>query len=239
MPTKKKVSFQGAIPFECSDKVKMSLEPPMRHPLSLKRGNKVQICGETNRGKSSLVKSFMIFSSPEHDSFKKIFIIHGAEAHTTEYELIDHTKITMVNATPEFFAAQSKEIDGEAMCLICDDISWEDHNKIEKQNAYKIVQFIATHMNLTCLFVSHTYVALPPRIRRNCDVLCIYPPLGDYTQAQYIARGLGVSKPLLIRAFKTAARDGRYAFVLRESCPPEWRTSWRISGYKPFDTRED
>ena len=235
MVKKTKEKFQGALKFDCSDKAKMSLEPPLKHPLSLKRGSKVQICGETNRGKASLVKSFMIFSSPTHDPFKTIFVIHGAEAHTTEYDLLDHHKIKMMDATPEFFAEQSKSVNGDPMCLICDDIAWEDHTKIEKENSYKIVQFVATHMNLTCLFVSHTYVALPPRIRRNCDVLCIYPPTSDYTQAQYIARGLGVPKPLLIRAFKRAAKDGKYAFVLRENCPPPWRNAWRISGYKPFD----
>ena len=40
-------------------------------------------------------------------------------------------------------------------------------NKVEKGNAYKLVQHACTHHNVTCWLASHSLTQLVPRLRRS------------------------------------------------------------------------
>ena len=95
-------------------------------------------------------------------------------------------------ATPEFWIQQSKLHDGQPLLCICDDLNWQDLGPVERTNAYKLVQFVCTHHNVTALMCCHSWVGLTARMRRACDVLCIWPPtLGsEFVPARTIGKEL-------------------------------------------------
>ena len=91
-------------------------------------------------------------------------------AESQEYDLIQHTKLTFEEATPEFFAAESQKHNKQPCAIIVDDYAYADMNKKEKANAYKMVQHACTHLNFTCWLASHSLTQLVPRLRRACDI---------------------------------------------------------------------
>ena len=57
-----------------------------------------------------------------------------------------------------------------------DDCNYADMNKVEKSNAYKMVQHVCTHHNFTAFLASHSLTQLIPRLRRACDIMMLWPP---------------------------------------------------------------
>jgi len=77
-------------------------------------------------------------------------------------------------------------------------MNYADMSPKERSNAYKLVQFVCTHLNVTCFMASHSWVQLIPRLRRACNVVVMWPPThGGAEQLSYISRSLGLPKPLL------------------------------------------
>ena len=101
MPGKK--SQPAVIPVQCTDKT-FDTTPPQDHPCSMPRGSRIAVVSDPGRGKSSLVKNCIVRSAP----WAAVYIIHGmADSH--EYDLIEHTKLTFEEATPEYFAAEATQ----------------------------------------------------------------------------------------------------------------------------------
>ena len=166
-----------------------------------------------------------------------MYVIHGAGAFTKEWDKCVHTRTDFKQATPEFWAAQSKLHDGEPLLVICDDLNWADLNPKERTNAYKMVSFVCTHMNVTALMCCHSWVGLTARMRRACDVVCLWPPtLAGADQNSYIARSIGIGKPELELAF--AECRNKYECVCIYTDPPPGRSTFMINMSRPFDPHD-
>ena len=85
------------VPVQCQDKT-FDTRPPQDHPCSMPRGSRIAVIADPGRGKSSLIQNQICRSAP----WAAVYIIHGmAESH--EYDLIEHTKLAMTAATPEYW----------------------------------------------------------------------------------------------------------------------------------------
>jgi len=217
-------------PIESEDKAGLSKEPPQDHPCSVPRGSRVAYCSPPGHGKTCLAKHCAVYSRP----FAAVYVIHGAGAFTKEWDKCVHTRTDFKQATPEFWAAQSKLHDGQPLLVICDDLNWADLGPKERTNAYKMVSFVCTHMNVTALMCCHSWVGLTARMRRACDIVCLWPPtLGGADQTSYIARSIGIGKPELEAAF--AECRSKYECVCIYTDPPPGRSTFMINMSRPFD----
>ena len=107
-------------------------------------------------------------------------------------------------------------------------MNYADLSPKERSNAYKLVQFVATHMNVTFFMASHSWVQLIPRLRRACDVVILWAPTsGGSDQLSYIARSLGLPKPLIAEAF--AHCRTKYDSIQIYTDPPEGRSKIMIN----------
>ena len=228
MPGKK---LQPAvIPVQCTDKT-FDTTPPQDHPCSMPRGSRIAVVSDPGRGKSSLIKNMACRSAP----WAAVYVIHGM-AESKEYDLIDHTKLTMDQATPEFWASESKKHGKAPLALIIDDYDYSSMSKTEKTNCYKLCQHACTHHNVTAWLVSHSLTQLVPRIRRTCDVMCIWPPTtGGADQTPYLARSLGIERALLQEAFDECLERGKYSFLCIYQDPPKGRSRIMIDCAESFE----
>jgi hypothetical protein len=236
MPKKasKKKRDESADPFikaiESEDKEGLSKEPPQDHPCSVPRASRVAICAPPGHGKSCLAKHIAVYSRP----FAAVYVIHGAGAATREWEKVQHTMTNFTQATAEYWAAQSKLHGGEPLLCICDDLNWQDLSPKERTNAYKLVQFVCTHHCVTALMCCHSWVGLTARMRRACDIVCLWPPtLGGADQTSYIARSIGIGKLELEAAFDQCRT--KYECVCIYTDPPPGRSTFMINMSRPFD----
>ena len=79
-------------------------------------GSRIAVVSDPGRGKSSLIQNQVCRSAP----WAAVYVIHGmADSH--EYDLIEHTKLTFEEATPEFFAAESQKHNKQPCAIIVDD----------------------------------------------------------------------------------------------------------------------
>jgi hypothetical protein len=235
MPKKSKKQQDPFIkPIESEDKAGLSKDPPQKHPCSVPRGSRVAICAPPGHGKTCLAKHIAVYSRP----FAAVVVIHGAGAMTKEWSKTVHTQTNFTQATPEWWAQQSKMNEGEPILCVCDDLNWQDLNPKERTNAYKLVQFVCTHMNVTGLLCCHSWVGLTARMRRACDIVCLWPPtLGGADQTSYIARSIGIGKPELESAFDQC--QNKYECVCIYTDPPPGRSTFMINMSRPFDPMED
>lgn len=145
--------------------------------------------------KSAWVNNSLCWGHP----WQAVYVIHGASG-STEYDIVTHTKVEWAQATPEYWANESKKHGKGPSAIVIDDTNYVDLNKLEKSNCYKMVQSACTHHNFTCFLVSHSLTQLIPRFRRACDIMVLWPPTtGGNDQVPYLARTLGLppSPPLL------------------------------------------
>jgi len=154
------------VPVHCKDK-SFDTAPPQDHPCSMPRGSRIAVVSDPGRGKSSLIQNQICRSAP----WAAVYVIHGM-AESQEYDLIDHTKLTMEQATPEFWAAESKKHGKAPLALVIDDYDYASMNKVEKACCYKVCQHACTHHNVTAWLVSHSLTQLVPRVRRV--ISCVY-----------------------------------------------------------------
>ena len=228
MPGKK---LQPAvIPVQCTDKT-FDTKPAQDHPCSMPRGSRIAVVSDPGRGKSSFVKNCIVRSAP----WAAVYVIHGM-ADSQEYDLIEHTKLTFEEATPEYFAAEAKKHNKAPCAIIVDDYAYADMNKKEKANAYKMVQHTCTHLNFTCWLASHSLTQLVPRLRRACDIMCVWPPTtGGSDQVPYLARSLGIERALLQEAFDECLERGKYSFLCIYQDPPKGRSRIMIDCAESFE----
>ena len=234
--TKSKAPTPGHEPptvFECEDK-NFSREPAERHSFSARPDARISLIAPPGRGKSGCIKNWAC-----HGNYRVVFVAHGAntddgQKQTKEYDLIDHTAVSFETHGPDFYIQQSEKHDGGPMLLICDDLDYAGFSKTARANMYKVCQFVCTHYRMTMLCSAHSWPQLVPRVRRLCDVHCIWPCSRD--QVPYIARGLGTSKENLARAFSRCKTP--YDFVVIERGAPTWRSAWRINGHVAFTPDE-
>jgi len=232
MPKRKKTTVKtptfSVVPFHCEDK-DYDNAPVEEHPLSMPANARIVCCAMPGRGKSSLAKNVLC-----RGGYERVFVAHGGGDTSHEYSLVDHEPINFMDNTPDWFMEQSRECNGGRMILICDDINMQDLSREEKGNLYRVCQYVCTHAPMTLLVTGHTWVQIIPRVRRLCDVVCIWPPDGGADQISYIARSLGVNRGTLGRAFSKCKT--KFDFVMRDLNGPEYgRAMWRINGCEDFD----
>ena len=74
---------------------------------------------------------------------------------------------------------------------------------------------------------------LSPPIQVACDVVVLWPPTtGGSDQLDYIARSLGVSKPMLAEAFSHC--NSKFENIVVYTDPPEGRSKIMINFDTPF-----
>ena len=151
-------------PIESEDKAGLSKDPPQDHPCSVPRGSRVAICAPPGHGKTCLAKHIAVYSRP----FAAVVVIHGAGAMTKEWSKTVHTQTNFTQATPEWWAQQSKLNDGEPILCVCDDLNWQDLNPKERTNAYKLVQLTAAR----CGRVETSQGGCRPAVPEHCGVAC-------------------------------------------------------------------
>ena len=116
---------------------------------------------------------------------------------------------------------------------MCDDLNYADLGPKERSNAYKLVQFVATHLNVTVVMCSHSWVQLIPRLRRACDTIVMWAPAsGGSDQLTYISRSLGLPKPLLSQAFEQC--EDKFTPIVVYTDPPEGRCTVMVGFDRPF-----
>jgi hypothetical protein len=231
-PKRRKTPAVQCIP--CSDKEGRSTLPPQDHVCSMPVGSRVGICGPANVGKSSLLKNLLLRSSPSDEGgFREIFVIHGSTL-STEYDIVDHTKVTWADCTPEFWAAKSEEHSGGPMALCVDDCAYADMTKAERANAYATVQFVCSHMGVTAFLVAHSWTALTPRLRRQCNVVCLFDNgVAGGEAIPYQARSLGMPARELSDALATCKE--RWDFLCIYQDPPPGRARIMRNCEHPVD----
>jgi len=227
--TKKQAKTQVIIPIDSEDKKNLDPEPPQKHPLSMPRGSRVCLLAPPGHGKTSLIKNLLLRSSP----FAAVVVISGVGDHTCEWDKVVHTKTDFTEATEDWWGTKSKQHKGKPIACVVDDMNYADMNPKERSNAYKLVQFVCTHLNVTAFMASHSWVQLIPRLRRACNVVVMWPPTqGGADQLSYISRSLGLPKPLLEEAFSHC--QPKYEPIVVYTDPPEGRNTVMIGFDKPF-----
>ena len=208
----------GIVPVQCADKAsEAELAPPQDHWASMKRCEKVVICGPAHVGKSSLVKNLLVRSAP----WSAVYICHGCPG-TQEYDLIDHTVFTWDEATPEYWANVSSKHGGGPIAVVTDDYAYADASKKARSNLYAFVQHGCSHMGLTSIMVAHSWTQLTPRLRRQAGTVFLFNTgLGGQDAVPYIARSLGLTAARLTAALATC--ESRFSFVCMHGDPPAGR----------------
>ena len=221
------------IAVDSEDKQGYDKTPPSGHPCSMPRRSRVAICAPPGHGKTALVKNLLIRSRSDDQPWAAVVVVHGCGEFTHEWDKVVHTKASFQEATEQWWAALSKKHDGKAIACIVDDMNYADLSPKERSNAYKLVQFVCTHMNVTAFLVSHSWVQLIPRLRRACDVVVLWPPTsGGSDQLNYMARSLGLPKPLLAEAFSQCS--GKFENIVVYTDPPAGRAKIMINFDTPF-----
>jgi hypothetical protein len=111
------------------------------------------------------------------------------------------------------------------------------HGKASKEHMKALEDTLRGHMNVTALMCCHSWVGLTARMRRACDVVCLWPPtLGGADQTSYIARSIGIGKPELESAF--AECRNKYECVCIYTDPPPGRSTFMINMSRPFDPHD-
>ena len=232
MPKKAKAR-PTIIPVECEDK-DFDTAPPHDHPVSMPRGSRIGVVSDPGRGKSAWVKNALAWGHP----WAAVYVIHGARG-STEYDIVTHTKVEWAQATPEFWVSESRKHGKKPCAIIVDDTNYADLNKLEKSNCYKMVQSACTHHNFTCFLVSHSLTQLIPRLRRACDIMVLWPPTtGGNDQVPYLARTLGLPRPLLQSAFDAATARGKYSHLCIYQDPPKGRSRIMLDCEIPIEISE-
>ena len=217
------------IPIDSEDKKGLDPEPPQDHPLSMPRGSRVCLLAPPGHGKTSCIKNLLLRSSP----FAAVVVISGVGEHTSEWSKVVHTKTNFTEASEDWWGALSKLHKGKPLACVVDDMNYADMSPKERSNAYKLVQFVCTHLNVTCFMASHSWVQLIPRLRRACNVVVMWPPThGGAEQLSYISRSLGLPKPLLEEAFGECAP--KYEPIVVYTDPPPGRNTVMIGFDRPF-----
>ena len=229
MPKKPKKTESVIIPVESEDKKALDPEPPQDHPLSMPRGSRCWFLAPPGHGKTSCSKNCLIRSSP----WAAVVIISGVGEHTSEWEKVVHTATNFEEATENWWGALSKKHDGKPIACVVDDMNYADLSPKERSNAYKLVQFVCTHLNVTAFMASHSWVQLIPRLRRACGVVVMWPTTtGGQDQLTYNARSLGLPKPLIEAAFD--ACGPKYEPVVFYTNPPPGRVTVMVGFDRPF-----
>jgi len=231
MPQRK--TLPTVIPVESEDKKGYDKTPPQDHPCSMPRRSRVALCAPPGHGKTSLIKNLLIRSRSDDDPWAAVVVITGVGDYCKEWDKVVHTKTNFTEADESWWAAMSKKHDEKPIACIVDDMNYADLKPKERSNAYKLMQFVCTHMNVTAFLASHSWVQLIPRLRRACDIVVLWPPTtGGSDQLDYIARSLGVSKPMLAEAFSHC--QTKYENIVVYTDPPEGRSKIMINFDAPF-----
>jgi hypothetical protein len=217
------------------DKFGLDPKPPSDHPMSMPRGSRICLLAPPGHGKTSIAKQIAIHSSTAKDPFRAVVIISGVGEHTKEWDKVPtHIKTDFSTADENWWAALSKQHKGGPLLCVCDDLNYADLDKKQRSNAYKLVQFVATHLNTTVILASHSWVQLIPRLRRACNVVVMWSPTqGGADQLTYIARSLGLPKPLLEEAF-AQCDPPKYEPIVVYTDPPPGRNTVMIGFDRPF-----
>ena len=224
-----KKSEPAIIAVHSEDKTGISPKPPQDHPLSMPRGSRVCLLAPPGHGKTSTIKNLLLRSSP----YAAVAVISGVSEHTHEWDKVVHTKTDFAEANENWWGALSKQHKGRPLACVVDDMSYADLSPKERSNAYKLVQFVCTHLNVTCFMASHSWVQLIPRLRRACNVVVMWPPTnGGADQLPYIARSLGLPKKLLEEAFGECAP--KYEPIVVYTDPPPGRNTVMVGFDRPF-----
>ena len=216
------------IAVESEDKKGYDKTPPCNHPCSMPRRSRVALCAPPGHGKTSLIKNLLIRSRSDKDPWAAVVVITGVGDFCKEWDKVVHTKTDFATADEKWWSAMSKKHDGKPIACIVDDMNYADLSPKERSNAYKLVQFVCTHMNVTAFMASHSWVQLIPRLRRACDVVILWAPTsGGSDQLNYIARSLGLPKPLVAEAFSHCKT--KYDCIQIYTDPPEGRSKIMIN----------
>ena len=221
----------AVVPIKTADKT-FSTDPPQDHPCSMPRGSRIAVIADPGRGKTSTILNCLC----RGEKWAGIYVIHGASG-STEYDLCEHTKLEWKDATPDYFAAESAKHKKQPCAIVVDDTDYAGlSSKVEKSNAYKMVQHVCTHHNFTAFLASHSLTQLIPRLRRACDIMMLWPPsTGGSDQVPYLARTLGLPRPSLQKAFDMAASRGPYSFLCIYQVPPKGRSRIMLDCDTPID----
>ena len=184
---RKRKTLPTVIAVESEDKKGYDKTPPQEHPCSMPRRSRVALCAPPGHGKTSLIKNLLIRSRSDQDPWAAVVVITGVGDYCKEWDKVVHTKTDFATADEKWWAAKSKEHDEKPIACIVDDMNYADLNPKQRSNAYKLMQFVCTHMNVTAFLASHSWVQLIPRLRRACDVVVLWPPTtGGSDQLDYI-----------------------------------------------------
>ena len=231
MPKKMASKHPAVVPIQTADKT-FNTDPPQDHPCSMPRGSRIAVIADPGRGKTSTILNCLC----RGEKWAGIYVIHGASG-STEYDLCEHTKLEWKDTTPDYFAAESAKHKKQPCAIVVDDTDYAGlSSKVEKSNAYKMVQHVCTHHNYTAFLASHSLTQLIPRLRRACDIMMLWPPTtGGSDQVPYLARTLGLPRPSLQKAFDMAASRGPYSFLCIYQVPPKGRSRIMLDCDTPIE----
>ena len=231
---KSKKSEPVIIPVHSEDKHGLDPLPPQNHPASCCRAQRTLFCAPPHHGKTAHMKNCLIRSAP----WAAVVVISGCGEHTAEWDKVVHTKTTFDEADENWWAAMSKKHDREPIACVVDDMDYASMGPKARQNSYKLLQFICTHMSVTAFLSTHSWVQCVPRLRRACNCIVLWKPTtGGADQLDYISRSLGYPKPLLREAFEQC--QTKYEPIVLYTDPPPGRVNIMINWDRPFYSAAD
>jgi hypothetical protein len=187
----------------------------------------VKICGvgNTNRGKSNIVKNIIDHQFPP---FTKIVRIKNLD-NSHEY---DNWDIIQKTEIPD----QSFFSDGKKTLVILDDLDFTSLNKKNKANLVALYGRICTHSKgyISIIACTHGFFQLDPKMKRMSDVFYLWKP-NDETEISLMAKKVGLTPNKLNMLFNDLCKT-RYDYIVvdkTENSPYKYRlNSYDIIKFK-------
>ena len=117
--------------------------------------------GRSGCGKGVAAKNLLARASPP---FERIVIWHY-DIDTLEWNDCEPSDVIaeLPDDPSEFWDRDEKNL------IICDEIPWEQLSKADRLKADRLMQYVASHYNLTVYILHQNFVSIPTPIRRAAD----------------------------------------------------------------------
>ena len=136
------------------------------------RRSRVALCAPPGHGKTSLIKNLLIRSRSDKDPWAAVVVITGVGDFCKEWDKVEHTKTDFATADEKWWADMSKQHSGKPIACIVDDMNYADLSPKERSNAYKLMQFVCTHKEITAYHrvlgnnsqFTENFTSIPPSV---------------------------------------------------------------------------
>ena len=122
---------------------------------------RVIFSGRSGCGKGVTAKNLLARATPP---FGRIVVWHY-DVESLEWDDCDPSDVIaeLPDDPAAFWDRDEKNL------IICDEIPWEQLSKVDRMKADRLVQYVASHYNVTVYILHQNFVSIPTPIRRAAD----------------------------------------------------------------------